>query len=104
MEERVKQHLLKCCETDGYDQNDDGIYEMLRDAKTIYGEKIRSRRHWDEYRYTVEIGDRLIGYVDEYATGDMAGDLGFEFDPNTICEMVSVEKTVVVCVPINRGE
>ena len=96
MEEHIKQYLLEHCKEEGYEQDDGGIYEMLRDAKNVYKECVDTHRHWDDYRYVVNIGGKFIGYIDEYATGDMAGDLGFEFDPNTICEMKSVEKTIVV--------
>ena len=104
MDESLKQYLLKQCGENGYDQNDDGIYEMLRDADAIYEECVDSHRHWDDYRYTVQIGDRLIGYVDEYSTGDMSGELGFEFDQNTICEMKEVKKTITVYSPVSREE
>ena len=73
---------------------------MLRDAENIYEEIIDHHRHWDDCRYVVKIGGKFVGYVDEYATGDMAGDLGFEFDPNTICEMKPVSKTVIVYKPL----
>jgi len=103
--ESLRSYLLEHCGDNGYPLSDDGIYEMLRDANNISGERVDSHRHWDDYRYTVRVGDRLIGYIDEYSTGDRSGDLGFIFDPNTICEMKEVEKTITVYAPISeKGE
>ena len=99
MNENIRSHLLKECELRGYDMTEYGIYEMLRDSDNVYEEHVCSHRHWDDYRYTVEIGGMFIGYIDEYATGDMAGELGYEFDPNSICEMSPVEVTMVVYNP-----
>jgi hypothetical protein len=99
MNENVRDALVKECESLGYDVDEYGIHEMLCDADTIYEECVDSHRHWDDYRYVVEIGGMFIGYVDEYATGDMAGDLGFEFDTNTICEMCPTEVTTIVYKP-----
>ena len=99
MNENVRDALVKECELWGYGTDSDGMYKMLRDTDTAYEERVRSRRHWDDYLYVVSVGDMFIGYIGEYATGDMAGDLGFEFDPNTICEMCPTEVTTVVYKP-----
>lgn len=99
MKEYVRQHLLKHCKEEGYNQDDSGIYEMLRDEHTIYKECVDTHRHWDDYRYVVEIGDMLIGYIDEYSTGDRAGDLGYEFDIRTVCEMEMIQRLVTVYEP-----
>ena len=99
MEEYVRQYLLEHCEDEGYEQSDSGIHEMLRDCNTIYKECVDTHRHWDDYRYVVGIGHMFIGYIDEYATGDMAGDLGYEFDIDTVCEMELVQKMVTVYEP-----
>lgn len=100
MEAYVRQYLIEQCKEEGYDQDDDGIYEMLRDGNTIYEDCVGSHRWWDEYRYVVGIGTMFIGYIDEYSTGDMAGDLGYEFDIDTVCEMEPVTKTVTVYKPM----
>ena len=99
MNENIRSVLLQECELIGYDADDDGIHEMLRDAANVCSTFVDPHRHWDDYRYTVEICDMFIGYIDEYATGDMAGDLGYEFDINSVCEMCPVEVKTIGYIP-----
>lgn len=44
MEAYVRQYLIEQCKEEGYDQDDDGIYEMLRDGNTIYEDCVGSHR------------------------------------------------------------
>jgi len=104
MNEYIRNHLLKTCESRGYDTDDWGIYEMLSDSDNVYEEPAGSYRHWDEYEYTVDIDGVFIGYIDAYATGDMAGEICYEFDSDSICEMCPVEVTMVVYKPKKTDE
>ena len=101
MNDNIKEHLLAECREEGYDENDEGTQDLLRDSETISDELVERHRHWDDYRYVVEIDGKLIQYVDGYATGDEpASELGYVFDMDTIFEVKAVKKTVVTYEPV----
>ena len=60
MNEHVKNHLMQFCEKEGWETGEDGLIEMLSEAKQIYREEISQHRWWNEFRYTVEIDGMLI--------------------------------------------
>ena len=111
MSKKEIQELIEtACKERGYGTDDEEVIEMLRDAEDVHKEIIDTHRHWEDERHVVVIGGRLIGYVDAHATGNSADDLGFEFDPGTICEMKTREKIALAYgiaqespIPLGRG-
>ena len=85
----------------GWDKwrNNDELLEQLRESDEVYKELIDEHRWWNEYRYTIKVEDTYIGYVYAETTGDMnASETGYDFDPDSICEMTPVEKTITTYV------
>jgi len=94
--ESAKEHLEKYCESHGWGTSDADLLEALQEENTIYREERRQYRWWNEYRYVVEIDGMKIGYIYAEANRDESvNELGYEFDPFTICEMKPIEKTII---------
>ena len=101
MNEKIIKVLLEDCKKNGWDKwdNDDQLLEQLRESDEVYKELIDEHRWWNEYRYTIKVGDTYIGFVYAETTGDMnASETGYDFDPDSICEMTPVEKTITTYV------
>ena len=99
---RAREHLMRFYRTSGlfpqpWTPQDNDLLEMLMEARKLYKEEVDQCRWWNEYLYVVEIDGMIIGYVYAAANRDESVDeLGYEFDPSTICEMRSVEKIITV--------
>jgi len=90
MDDRIKQHLTQYCKERGWDTDDDSLIDVIKEEVVIYKEDFDRRRWWNEYRYVTKIDGMFIGYIDAEATGgESVGNLEYEFDPSTICEMVA---------------
>jgi len=102
MNEKVRKHVVQYYESEGGSTDDATIIETITDVYPyLHREEIGNHRWWNDYFYVVEIDGMLIGYVDAEANRDESVyDLGYEFDPSSICEVRSVEKTVVTYEPI----
>ena len=75
---------------------------MIKNASTIliYEEKMSSHRWWDDYFVVMEIDGKLIGFETARTTGDLTPDeVGWEFDTDTICEVIKEEKLVYIYKP-----
>jgi len=74
------------------------IHETLRECcKHLHSEKVTSLRWVDVYFNVVELDGVLIGYQDYQTTGDNSpSDCGYEFDPDSICDVEKIEETKVV--------
>lgn len=94
--EFLKQKLLE----EGFNPTNDIIIETLREAKSnncVSEELMANSRHWDEYEYIVNIYDKYIAFTDCYMTGDYSSwDVGYEFDMESIYEVVPVKKMIQV--------
>jgi hypothetical protein len=101
MDEKIRAQLVKHCKKNGWDADDDNdLHEVLFEIKAVNREEIDKHRWWNEYRYTINIDDMLIGYVHAEANRDESvDDLGYEFDPDTICLMRRRKKIVTVYTP-----
>lgn len=89
----VKQQL-------GLDTDQEAIDE-IRESDVVYNSLTIERRWWNEYFTVVKIGDKHIGFVDASTTGDSSpSEVGFEFDPSTICEVVPRTITTIKYVPV----
>ena len=100
MDKKVKQHLIKYNRSEGWNSTEDALIETLMEARhtNLVHEEISSRRRWwVEYLTVVRIGGMLIGFETAKTSGDMSVDeRGWEFDLDSIGEMVETEKVVKV--------
>ena len=103
MNSKVEKILEEYCISRGWKRwtDDDDLFELLINIDMIQEDKIGSHRHWDIYRRVIKVGDTYIGFITAKTTGDMsAKETGWEFDPDTICEMREVTKTIITYEPI----
>jgi len=101
MDKKIEKLLEDDEKKDGYDKwkNDDELLEVLRNNKMLFEEKISEHRWWNEHRYIIKVGDVYIGYIYAETTGDMSPrEAGYEFDPDSICEMKPIQKTITVYI------
>ena len=101
MNKKIEKFLEDYSKKDGYGkwENDDELLEILRGFDVLHKEFIGDHRWWNEYRYTIKIEDTYVGYIYAETTGDMsASEAGYEFDPDSICEMEQVERTITTYI------
>lgn len=102
MNEKIKEHLVAFSEKNGWGTSEEDIIETLSQCMTIYEEKLSESRWWNNIFRVVEIDGMLIGYQWAQANRDESiQDLGWDFDPRTICEVKPVQKTVTVYEKVN---
>ncbi len=96
MNEKARNTLVAYCESKEWLTSEDDLIEALTEANVIHREEVGQHRWWNEYLYVVDINGMLIGFIWAEANRDESvRDLGWEFDPGTICEMERVEEIVV---------
>jgi len=101
MNKKIEKVLGGYCNGKGYKkwESDDELLEILRDLDVLHKEFICDHRWWNTYRYTIKVDDTYIGYVYAETTGDMsASEAGYDFDPDSICEMEQITKTITTYV------
>ncbi len=97
MNQKIKEHVAKYNLLKGYGNTDKEIIETIQESETIHEEKIDDRRWWDDWFFVVEIDGMKIGFDGAKTTGDDSPyDKGWEFDPESICEVEETTETVVV--------
>ena len=97
MDSKIEIFLVDDLKKDGFDkwENNDELLEILRSYDVLNKKMISEHRWWNEYRYTITVGNKYIGYVYAETTGDEnAWEKGYEFDPDSICEMEPITETV----------
>jgi len=97
----TKQYLIQQCEAVGWDGNTkEDLLELLQESDRVYREEIGTHRWWNEYRYTVDVKGRLIGYIYAEANSDESVyELDYEFDPSSVCDMELAEMVITVYRP-----
>lgn len=97
MNAKIKEHISKYNLSKNYGISDEEIIETIRDADTIHEEKVNDRRWWEDWFFVVEIDGMKIGFDGAKTTGDDSPyDKGWEFDPESICEVKESVETVIV--------
>jgi len=101
MDKKLEKILTDECIKNGWSkwEGDKELLEVLRESKEVYKVLCYKHRWWNEYRYVIKVGDTYIGYRYAETTGDMnPWERGYEFEPDSICEMRPVEKTITTYV------
>jgi hypothetical protein len=89
MNEKIKQHIIAYNKEKGDDTTDECLIEAISESDVIYSERLGSRRWWNDVFRVCNINGMNIGYVWAETTGDSNPDeVGWEFDPSSICEVV----------------
>ena len=105
MDEKIRAHVAKYNELEGWGTDDADIIETITDSGDIFRETYSQPRWWDEYRYVVNIDGMFIEYIHAEANRDESVyELGYEFDPSSIREVVPVEAVVITYVPKERDK
>ena len=101
MTERIKSHVLAYNKTKGYGEKIDDIINTITDCGELVWEGDKSsRRWWSDTFKVVKIDGMLIGFASAITTGDDSPyDKGWEFNADTICEVVEKQITVTVYEP-----
>ena len=100
MNVNIKQHVAEFLARQGDDATDESIIETIRAAKAVWSGDEDERRWWTDCLTVVEVDGMLIGFGDAITTGDDSPeDKGWEFDPNTICEVAAETKTITIYRP-----
>ena len=82
------------------------VFEFLAyECDEVYCESKGNRRWWEDLFVVVDIGDEmLVGFNSARTTGDDSpSDKGWEFDPDTICEVEKVTETKVITTYVKKA-
>ena len=105
MDQKIKQHIVKYCENEGWLSSDDAVEDTLTAMPRLSDEIVSTHRWWDIHLYVVGIDGMLIGFEYAHSTGDAnAEDLGWVFNDARVWEMQSVERVVTVYERVSGGE
>lgn len=102
MNEIVKQHLAAFAAKNNWGTDDDTLIEIITEGNHVYEEKISESRWWNNVYRVAEIDGMFIGY--EYAQAnrdESVRELGWDFDPTTICQVWPTQKVVTVYSKVN---
>ena len=101
MNKKIEKILKDECQKDacGIWETSEGLLDLLRDFDVLAKIDPEESRWWVEYRYIIKVKDTYIGYVYAETTGDMnAWEAGYEFDPDSVCEMKAVDMTITTYI------
>ena len=94
MNEKLKALLMEKMGADKRrgDFNDQVFEFLYHECDEVYRESLADRRWWKDLFVVVDVGDGvLLGFNSASTTGDDSPrDKGWEFDPDTICEVEKV--------------
>lgn len=98
MNEKIRKHLEEFCKKNNWGMEDGWIFETLQECgKEIYRKDLGGRRWWKDLFIVKEIDGMLIGFDSATTTGDESPwEKGWEFDEESICEVVKKEETKIV--------
>jgi thymidylate synthase len=105
MNEKVREFLKGINEKEGFAADDKSLIETLTEGKRVWDGDDDEHRHWIEFTRVVQIEDRFFSFGWAKGAGDQGiYDAGWEFDPDTIQEVVQVKKVVEVTeyVPVKE--
>lgn len=98
----VKEHVRQYNIRERQDDSDAGVIETILEAKIIWRDVVGKRRWWNDVFCVVEVNGMLIGYDGAATTGDNnPRDVGWEFDPSTICAVKPKEITTIIFEKVN---
>ena len=103
---KIEKLLEDYCKEKGWAkwENNRQLLEVLHNFKILYKDSGDEHRHWIEYAYVIKVRDTYIGFNNATTTGDMsAEEVGYDFDPDSICEMERVERTITTYI-IKNGK
>ena len=94
---KIKEYLEKFNADNGYGTSDKDIIETLLEEEEVYRETLTKHRWWIGIFVVVDVGGKLIGYDWAETTGDnTAEEAGWEFDPESICEVKTQEVKQII--------
>jgi hypothetical protein len=98
--EKIKQ-LTK--EDGGDPENPRDLYNTLVEfQREVRSERIREHRWWDVWLHIIRVDDMYIGYERATANRDESVfDLGWEFRPESIRQMIPYKETVIRYKPVS---
>jgi hypothetical protein len=101
MNDKIKNHVKKYCESKGYGTTDEDIIEAIVEGKEVWSGNEDEHRHWIEYDKVIEIDGMFIQFVDAKGAGDIGVcDAGWEFDEDTIIEVQPKEVKTTIYEPV----
>lgn len=101
MNEKIREHVKKYNEKNGWGTDEQTIIETILEGEQVWSGDESDRRWWTDCFTVVEVDGMLIGFHNAITTGDeSAEEKGWEFDPSSICEVLAKEKTITVYEPV----
>ena len=90
-------HVAAYATANGYDTERSTLVEIICEAERVWRGNESPRRWWNDCFTVVKVDGRLIGFNDAITTGDDTPyEKGWEFDPESICDVVAKEITLTI--------
>ena len=100
MNQKIKEHVMRYCQKHSWPASEENLVEVICEGDVVFEGVGVSKRWWTENFKVVKIDGMLIGFTDAKTTGDMSPfERGWEFDPDTICEVERKEVLTVQYFP-----
>ena len=97
MNSTIQEHVRQYNIREQQDDSDDGVIDTILEAAIVWSTVVNRRRWWNDLFVVVEVNGMLIGYDGAATTGDSNPvDVGWEFDPSSICVVKPKEITTIV--------
>jgi len=97
--EKIRQHVAKFAESKGWSTDEKTLVEVIVEANIVWRGNESSRRWWTDCFMVVEVNGMMIGFDGAITTGDDSPrEKGWEFNPETICEVEPREVTTTTYV------
>jgi len=95
MDETIRKHIANYNKANDWGDSDGDIIETIKESEVIWRGGEEKHRWWNEYFYVTKIDKMLIGYCNAEANRDESvADLGYEFNPDSICQVEKKQKVV----------
>ena len=102
LDKNIKEYIIEYLTSIGDSPTEDYIMDIIRYGKTVSTEIVGQHRWYDDQLKVTKIGDRFVGFLDYYMTGDAcASDMDLEFDWESVSFYESYEVIVTKYKPMD---
>ena len=97
MDEKIRACLTSIAKKNELGADEEILLEILMEGREIWTGNEEAHRHWIAFDKVVQIENKFFRYSWAKGAGDKGiFDAGWEFDPETIIEVMPVTKTITV--------
>jgi hypothetical protein len=102
MNNAIKEHITEYWKSKGWGEpTEQDMIDEITDSFSVWDGDYSGSRHWTSFFRVVDVNGMLIGFDWASSDGDMtATEKGWEFDPDSICQVEKVAVQSFVYKPL----